>query len=224
MPRTLLFDLDGTLTDPKPGIVRSIQYALKKLGVAAPAGDDLTWCIGPPLLESLGHLVGDAHAAEALTLYRERFSDIGWRENAVYPGIPELLRERQDAGDQLLIATSKPHVYAERIVQHFGLAARFERVFGAELDGTRADKGELIRFALSETSSDKPALMIGDRKHDIIGAQKNGIASIGVTYGYGGESELLQAGADQIVHSPRELLATLQTSSALERAAPHPNT
>ena len=205
----VLFDLDGTLTDPKAGIVGSIQYALERLGIDTPADDDLTWCIGPPLLESLEHLVGEALAPQALTLYRERFADIGWRENAVYPVIPELLRERQDAGDRLFIATSKPHVFAERIVQHFGLAGFFEQVYGAELDGNRADKGELIHFALEAIASDRPTVMIGDRKHDIVGAQKNGITSIGVTYGYGGREELVQAGADHITDSPAQLSALL---------------
>ena len=132
--------LQGTLTDPKPGITNCIRYALERLDCPAPAADDLTWCIGPSLLGSFETLLGDHHlATRALALYRERFGDIGLFENAVYPGIADVLAASQAAGHRLLVATSKPTVYATRIIDHFGLSAYFEAVCGSELDGTRAD-------------------------------------------------------------------------------------
>ena len=138
---TIYFDLDGTLTDPKPGITRSIQYALGKLDRAVPTEDELTWCIGPPLRASLKQLVGtDALADAALLLYRERFGDIGLYENEVYPGVEDTLSALAKSGRRMFVATSKAVVYAERIIDHFKLRDYFERVFGSELDGTRADR------------------------------------------------------------------------------------
>ena len=137
----IFFDLDGTLTDPKPGITRSIQYALQKLDHhTIPTEDELTWCIGPPLRASFAKILGaDDHADRAVSLYRERFSDIGLYENGVYDGISEVLATLSQSGQRLFVATSKPHVFAERIVEHFGLRHHFEHVFGSELDGTLTD-------------------------------------------------------------------------------------
>ena len=141
----IYFDLDGTLTDPKPGITRSIQYALQKLDhPTIPTEDELTWCIGPPLRASFVRLLGgEDYADRAVSLYRERFSDIGLFENAVYDGISEVLTTLSQSGQRLFVATSKPHVFATRIVEHFGLRHHFEHVFGSELDGTRVDKSDL---------------------------------------------------------------------------------
>ena len=148
---TIYFDLDGTLTNPKPGITRSIQYALARLDQAVPPEDELTWCIGPPLHASLKKLVGtDALADRALLLYRERFADIGLFENEAYHGIEETLSALAAPERRMFVATSKPAVYAERIIDHFGLRRYFERVFGSELDGTRVDKVELLRYALED--------------------------------------------------------------------------
>ena len=131
--KAIFFDLDGTLSDPKPGITGSIQYALLSLGRPAPAAAELTWCIGPPLHESFASLLGDAaEAAAAIELYRERYSQTGLYENAVYDGIPEVLEAAKTAGFELFVATSKPHVYALEILRHFGLQAFFSSVFGAE--------------------------------------------------------------------------------------------
>ena len=206
--RTIYFDLDGTLTDPKPGITGSIQYALKKLGKAVPSQDELTWCIGPPLHASLKALTGtDALADQALLLYRERFSDVGLYENALYPGIHDTLAALAATGARIFVATSKPAVYATRIVEHFGLKPYFERVFGSELDGTRVDKRDLLRYALAETEVDpRQAIMIGDRSHDVVGARTNGMTAIGVLYGYGNEAELRDAGAHHICAAHPELL------------------
>ena len=206
--QTIYFDLDGTLTDPKPGITGSIQYALKKLGKPVPSQDQLTWCIGPPLHASLKALTGtDALADQALLLYRERFSEVGLFENTPYPAIHDTLAAVAATGARLFVATSKPAVYAERIVAHFGLRDYFERVFGSELDGTRVDKRDLLAYALAEAKVDpRGAIMIGDRSHDMIGARTNGITAIGVLYGYGGEAELREAGAHHICATHPELL------------------
>jgi phosphoglycolate phosphatase len=204
----IYFDLDGTLTDPKPGITRSIQYALGKLGCAVPSEDELTWCIGPPLHASLKKLVGSEDLADkALSLYRERFADIGLFENMVYPGVEETLSAIASSGRRLFVATSKPGIYAERIVDHFKLSDYFERIFGSELDGRRADKTELLRYAL-ETMAIEPsqAMMIGDRSHDMVGARNNGMTAVGVLYGYGSEEELVAAGAHQVCATPHRLL------------------
>jgi phosphoglycolate phosphatase len=204
----IFFDLDGTLTDPKPGITRSIQYALQKLDhPAIPTEDELTWCIGPPLRASFATMLGDHVADHAVTLYRERFSDVGLYENGVYDGIGDVLTKLCTAGHRLFVATSKPHVFAERIIDHFGLRDHFERVFGSELDGTRVDKSHLLEYALREVSVD-PAktLMIGDRSHDMVGAKNNGMQRIGVLYGYGSRDELLEAGAQHVCATPGEIL------------------
>jgi phosphoglycolate phosphatase len=206
--RTIYFDLDGTLTDPKPGITGSIQYALKKLGETVPSQDELTWCIGPPLHASLKALTGtDALADRALLLYRERFSEVGLFENSPYPGIHDTLAAVAATGARMFVATSKPAVYATRIVEHFGLKPYFERVFGSELDGTRVDKRDLLRYALDEARVEaSSAIMIGDRSHDVVGARTNGMTAIGVLYGYGTEAELRDAGAHHICAAHPELL------------------
>jgi phosphoglycolate phosphatase len=204
----IFFDLDGTLTDPKPGITRSIQYALQKLDhPTIPTEDELTWCIGPPLRASFATMLGDHVADQAVVLYRELFSDVGLYENGVYDGIGDVLAKLCTAGHRLFVATSKPHVFAERIIDHFGLRPNFERVFGSELDGTRVDKSHLLEYALREVSVDpSKSLMIGDRSHDMVGAKNNGMQRIGVLYGYGSRDELLEAGAQHVCATPGEIL------------------
>jgi len=206
------FDLDGTLTDPKPGITRSIQYALTKLDhPTIPTEDELTWCIGPPLRASFVRLLGgEDHADRAVSLYRERFSDIGLFENAVYDGIHEVLTTLSQSGQRLFVATSKPHVFAERIVEHFGLRHHFEHVFGSELDGTRVDKSDLLQYALKIAAVDPSrTLMIGDRSHDMVGAGNNGMKGIGVLYGYGSKDELIGAGALHVCATPQAILGSI---------------
>lgn len=204
----IFFDLDGTLTDPKLGITRSIQYALNKLNRTTPAENELTWCIGPPLLASLKKLLGNDDLADiALSLYRERFADIGIFENDVYPGIEDTLSLLAKSGHRLFVATSKPGVYAQRIIDHFKITAYFDRVFGSEMDGTRSDKTELLKYALQTTSVEPfHAIMIGDRSHDMIGARKNKMTAIGVLYGYGTKEELVEAGAHHVCATPQGLL------------------
>jgi phosphoglycolate phosphatase len=205
--KTIFFDLDGTLTDPKIGITRSIRYALERLGREPPSENELTWCIGPPLHASFVKLLGENHLADrALLLYRERFGDIGMFENAVYAGIEATLTSLADGSRRLFVATSKPHVYATRIIEHFKLGAFFEHIFGSELDGTRVDKTELLKYALETTGVDPAeALMIGDRSHDIVGARNNGLLALGVLYGYGSKQELIQAGAHRLCAEPPEI-------------------
>jgi phosphoglycolate phosphatase len=200
----IYFDLDGTLTDPKPGITRSIQYALRKLDRPAPSEDELTWCIGPPLRASFATLLGDDSLADrGVALYRERFADIGLYENAVYPDIEHVLTGLARPGRRLFVATSKPAVYAKRIIEHFNLARHFETVFGSELDGTRVHKGELLAYAIEIAGTDPAqSIMIGDRSHDIVGAKHNGMEAIGVAYGYGSPEELIDAGASHICATP----------------------
>lgn len=208
-PHTVLFDLDGTLTDPKVGITRCIQHALSELGYTPPATEDLCWCIGPPMQQNFADLLQTSDPAiiqRAVSLYRDRYSTIGLFENTLYPGIPEILEVIRAAGYRTLVATSKPHVYANRIIHHFSLSLWFDHVYGSELDGTRTNKGELIHHILqSEQISSTDTMMIGDRKHDMIGANQNQVRAIGVTYGYGTREELETHGAIAIVDTPNEI-------------------
>ncbi|MBZ6075582.1 HAD family hydrolase [Microvirga puerhi] len=207
-----LFDLDGTLTDPKVGITRSIQYALERLHRPVLEADSLTWMIGPPLIDGFTRLLGGPEdAPEAVRLYRERYSEVGLFENEVYPGIPNLLDRLKGQGIRLLVATSKPHVYARRIVEHFGLLPSFAAVYGSELDNRNADKRDLIRHILDlEGFEPRDAIMIGDREHDAIGARANGLTPIGVTWGYGSREELLKAGVARLVDTPAALEAPIR--------------
>jgi len=202
-----LFDLDGTLTNPKTGITRSVQYALERLGRPVPEADELTWMIGPPLVASLTKLLGSpAEVPEAVRLYRERYGDVGLYENEVYAGIPDLLQSLQDKGVRPYVATSKLQVFARRILDHFELSRFFTGIYGAELDNRNADKRDLIRHILDQERFDPAqAVMIGDRKHDAIGAGANGIAAIGVTWGYGSRQELSDAGAACLADEPGAL-------------------
>lgn len=200
---TIFLDLDGTLTDPKPGITRSFIYALEKLGLPAPAPDDLEWVIGPALLDSFAKLKVD-DPQNAVDLYREHYTRGGLFENKVYGGIPDLLSGLQKAGYAMCLATAKPHAYARRITAHFGLADYLTHEFGPELDGTRNDKGDLLAHALSVTGyAAQTSIMVGDRHHDIDAARAVGMKAIGVTWGYGAIDEL--SGADVICHTPNEL-------------------
>lgn len=205
----VLFDLDGTLTDPKIGITRSIQYALFEMGYTPDDGDLLDWCIGPPLKGSFSQLLNTLDVTvldKAISLYRSRFSTIGLLENSLYPQITETLKIIRSQNYKTFVATSKPHVYAKQILEHFSLLPLFHGVYGSELDGTHSDKGDLIQhILLMENLSPISTVMIGDRQHDIIGAKRHGLYSIGVAYGYGTEQELELHGADFIAYSPDEI-------------------
>ena len=205
MTRAVLFDLDGTLTDPKVGITRSIQHALRKRGRPVPDPDSLESLIGPPLEESFRTHFGmsPADARQAVGDYREYFADTGLFENAVYPGIPELLANLRGGGVRLAVATSKPTPFAERILAHFGLAPHFEQVVGSFLDGRREEKRELIADALVTLHGvdRERAAHVGDRRHDVLGARANGIRAIAVGWGYGTREELDAAQPNAIAES-----------------------
>jgi phosphoglycolate phosphatase len=214
----VLFDLDGTMTDPFEGITRSIQYALEKLGRIAPAADDLRWCIGPPLTEGFKVLLGTEDAAaigRAIQFYRERYTTVGKFENRVIDGIPQTLEGFADAGYRLIVATSKPRSYTLDILDHFDLARHLDAVHGSELDGRNSDKADLIRHIVrQEAVESAAATMIGDRLHDIVGANANEIASIGVLWGYGDRAELEGAGAGRIAEQPEDLPALVESMKA----------
>lgn len=209
----LFFDLDGTLTDPALGITNSFKHALKYFGLEIPSYETLCTFIGPPLPDTFKTQFGfdDAKAAEGVKKYRECFAEKGLLENSVYPGIPELLAKLKTAGKKLVVATSKPEEYSVRIIEHFGLSQYFENVCGSLMDETRSKKDEVIAYAIERNniSNKSKILMIGDRKHDIIGAKKVGIKSCGVLYGYGSLEELQTAGADFIAKDISQLRSIL---------------
>ncbi|MBE5894284.1 MAG: CPBP family intramembrane metalloprotease [Lachnospiraceae bacterium] len=212
----ILFDLDGTLTDPKEGICKSVQYALKKAGIEENNLDKLEPFIGPPLLDSFREFyqMDEEAARQAVSDYRERFSVKGLYENAVYPGIDELLKKLKENGCRLAVASSKPQVFVEKILKHFSLYTYFDVIVGSELDGTRVAKEEVVDEALrrlylcqkeAPETAKKKTVMVGDRKFDVEGARAAGIASVGVSYGYAVGRELHKAGADAVVPSVKHL-------------------
>ncbi len=212
----LLIDLDGTLTDSRPGIFNCIRHAFSEYDLEVPDEKDLLWCIGPPIQESLGKLIGPDSQdllEPVLSRYRERYGSVGLFENSVYPEIEDALAEAVRQGHSLHVATSKVGVYAKRIITHFGLDQHFTSVTGSEFDGTLADKSELIAHILEREAIDPAqAVMIGDRKHDMIGARKNGVTAIGVLWGYGTGRELMESGANLCARKPHllaELIASL---------------
>lgn len=210
--RNVLFDLDGTLTDPAEGITNSVAHALRRMELYVPPVSELYCYIGPPLAYGFTEFAGipEERAADAVAYYREYFADRGIFENELYEGVPELLSGLKTAGCGVYLATSKPTVYAKRILEHFGIADHFDGAVGSELDGRRTDKAEVIAHLLELYRLPKEnTVMVGDRSFDIIGASSAGIDAVGVSYGYGSREELTEAGASVIVGSPRELRALL---------------
>ena len=208
MKQYLLFDLDGTLTDPMVGITSSVQYALEKFGIHVRYLKELIPFIGPPLAESFQKFYGFSKedAERAIQYYREYYAPKGIFENEVYEGIPEMLARLTEAGFTLLVATSKPTVFAKKVLKHFGMEDYFSFVGGSELDGSRTKKAEVISYILKTCGiRAKEAIMIGDRRHDIEGGKACGLESVGVLYGYGTEQELTEAGADHIIRTVAEL-------------------
>ncbi|MGN4289574.1 HAD family hydrolase [Bacillus cereus group sp. MYBK87-2] len=209
MYTTYLFDLDGTLTDPKEGIVNSVLYALKKVGIEELHISELDSFIGPPIQQSFveRYNMNEGEVERAVFYFREYLKQRGLLENNIYEGIPILLKQLKDTGNRLFIATSKPTIFAEQVIEHFQLTNYFEDIIGSNLDGMRIKKEEIIAHILqtNEELNKEEIVMIGDRKHDIIGANQNGIASIGVLYGYGSETELTEVGATHIAIDVKEL-------------------
>ena len=206
---TILFDLDGTLTESSLGITNSVAYALRKMGHPVPSREALHIFIGPPLSETFTKCCGmtPEEATQAIACYREYYHDRGIFENAVYEGIEPLLKKLRDAGKTLILATSKPEEVSIQILDHFGLSQYFTHIAGATMDDTRSKKSDVIAYALKgcQPADLRRTVMVGDRHHDIDGAKHFGMKSIGVTYGFGSAEELQNAGADYIVHSPREV-------------------
>lgn len=208
MKKVILFDLDGTLTDPKEGITKSVQYAFSKFDIHIPDLDVLQSFIGPPLKVSFmeEYHFSEEQADRAIFYYRERFQTTGLYENAVFDGVIDMLEALRKKGVRLAIATSKPTVFAVEIARHFHFDDYFEHIVGSELDGTRSAKAEVIAEALRLLQVEATdCYMVGDRKHDMLGALENGVESIGVTFGYGSREELAAAQARHIVNSLEEL-------------------
>lgn len=222
MYSAVFFDLDGTLTDPKVGITRSVAYALNFYGIQEEP-DRLIPFIGPPLTDSFMRFYGFSRekAVQAVDKYREYFTVTGIWENRLYPGVPELLDALRGRGIRLALATSKPEVFARQILEYFGIAGRFDVIRGSFLDGRRTRKAEVIRAAWDalkeQTGRPIPleeCLMVGDRLHDVEGAREVGMDSAGLSFGYGGEQELREAGATQIVPSLEALLPVITGAPA----------
>lgn len=206
----VFLDLDGTMTDAGPGITKSIAYALKKMGRTPPPLKQLERFVGPALQETFPQMgVKDVDAA--LAYYRERYTDIGLFENAVYDGVHQMMDRLIGNGFRLAMATAKPLVYARRITDHFDLAPRMERQFGSELDGGLTDKKDLLAHALKETGAD-PArcFMLGDRRHDAIGARRNNITPVGALWGFGSRAELEEARCAAIGKAPADIPAIIE--------------
>ncbi len=207
----ILFDLDGTLDDPFEGITKSVEYAMKKFGVSCNR-EELKCFIGPPLTDSFMNYFGldEKNAKLAVEYYREYYRPTGIFEVSIYDGIPELLERLCEHGCELILATSKPIVFADMILEKFDLKKYFTATFGSELDGTRVKKDEVIAYALDSHPIDKTcAIMVGDRRHDVEGAHANGLPCIGVTFGYGDRDEHVACGAEYIADSISELEAII---------------
>lgn len=208
MYKNVLFDLDGTLTEPAEGITNSVAYALRKFGIEEERRKLLRF-IGPPLRDSFMEYYGfsEQESELAVAYYREYFRAGGIFENRVYDGIEELLDELKREGKTIVLATSKPEEFAAMILEHFDLMKYFDFVAGATMDETRNAKADVIRYALEKAgiADARSAVMVGDRKHDVMGARENGLNSIGVLYGYGDRKELEAAGATYIVETVTEL-------------------
>lgn len=207
--QTILFDLDGTLTDSAPGILNSVRHACRKLQLEMPQEATLRRFLGPPLPASFRdylHL-NEVDTARAVNAFREYYPDKGIFENEVYPGIPELLGDLKAAGKTVVMATSKPELFARRIMEHFSLDQYFDAICGATIDETRTDKGDVIAYALQTAgiASTERVVMVGDREHDVKGAARNGLPCIGVVYGYGSAEELRTAGAVTLADTVQDL-------------------
>ncbi|CYV35541.1 phosphatase [Streptococcus suis] len=215
MYQTILFDLDGTLTDSGQGILNSVAYALEKMGIEEPDTANLNRFIGPPLYESFSRFyqLNPEDTQSAVDAFRVYFKEKGMFENQLYPGIIPLLEELRTAGKTVVIATSKPEIFAKQILEHFGIAHYFDVIAGASLDSSRISKADVIGYAINQLEAfPKHAVMIGDREHDIEGARMHQLPAIGVLYGYGNKQEFEKAGATMIVETVQDLKRVLLTT------------
>ncbi|MGN0936192.1 HAD-IA family hydrolase [Acinetobacter amyesii] len=215
MIKNILIDLDGTLTDPKVGITTSARYGLAKIGHPISEETNIDWIIGPPLKASLAKILNvDVHnvlADQALLGYRERFAVTGLFENKVYPAVAETLANLQQQGFRLYVATAKPTVYARQILEHFDLAKYFTVIYGSELNGERTNKGDLIEYILQQEQLDaKECVMVGDREYDILGARRNAVPSIAVSYGYGSTEEIQMAAPALVIDGFNDLISSIE--------------
>ncbi|CYU28880.1 HAD family hydrolase [Streptococcus suis] len=215
MYQTILFDIDGTLTDSGQGILNSVAYALEKMGIEEPDTANLNRFIGPPLYESFSRFyqLNPEDTQSAVDTFRVYFKEKGMFENQLYPGIIPLLEELRTAGKTLVIATSKPEIFAKQILEHFGIAHYFDVIAGASLDSSRISKADVIGYAINQLEAfPNNAVMIGDREHDIEGARMHQLPAIGVLYGYGSKQEFEKAGATMIVETVQDLKRVLLTT------------
>ena len=204
----ILYDLDGTLTDPRVGITKSIEYALAHFGIDVENLNELTKFIGPPLRDTFReyYSFSDSDVKVAVDKFQEYFAEQGLYENIIYDGIAEMLRAQYEDGRKIVLATSKPQVFAHKVLEQFEIDKYFELIVGSELSGERSDKAEVIKYAVDTLAiNPSDAIMIGDRKYDVIGSRAHGIDSIGVLYGYSSKGELKEAGANYIVETVEEL-------------------
>lgn len=209
MYQYILFDLDGTLTDPREGITKSVQYALDKMGISEPDLSSLEHFIGPPLYDEFRRCynMDDQQAKTAVAAYRERFGTVGWTENILFDGVPELLGALHDAGKKIAIASSKPTVFVRKILHMFEIEQYFDAVSGASLDGKIGTKAQVVQQALDalRIAERNDAVLVGDHFHDVEGARACGLSCIGITLGFGGREELVSAGAAAVVDTLDEL-------------------
>ncbi len=209
MKRFAIFDLDGTLTDSAPGIIKSIRYALKKMGAPSMNRKELMRFVGPPLADSFRDFCGfsNEEAALGIKYYRERFAVKGIYENSVFEGVPEMLKGLRQEGVHLIVGTSKPELFALKVIDHFGLTEYFDEICGSDMAETRSSKAEVLQYAIEKAGIEdlSCAVMVGDRKYDVTGARAVGLDAIGVLYGYGGREELLDAGAWAVAEDPEQV-------------------
>ena len=210
MKKTILFDLDGTLTDSGEGIINCVIYALEKFGLPIPPRENLRYFVGPPLHESfVKQGVPAERAEEAVAAYRERYVPTGMFENTPYPGVRELLEKLKAEGHTLYVASSKPEWMCVDILKHFDLAGYFEQICGATMDTSRTNKEAVIEYLIQENGRADNMIMVGDTKFDVLGAKVHGIPCIGVSWGYGSAAEMQAAGAISVADTMEELLELL---------------
>lgn len=224
LAKYLFLDLDGTLTDSSEGITRGVLYTLERFGIHEDNTAKLLYFIGPPLYRSFMEHYGFSKekAYEAVAVFQEYYADRGAFENRPYPGIPELLHSWAEQGRKLILATSKPEVHARRILEHFGMAKDFRLIAGSDIAETRVEKESVLAYALERLGlqTTENALMIGDRSHDVLGAAKHSMPTLGVLYGFGTREELEEAGAAWIARDVPELAALLETCPPRSASAP----